>query len=154
MAKQVILTSEGLKRLEEELDNLKTVRRKENTEAIKRALSFGDLSENSEYDEAKNEQAEIEARIIEMLKNAKVIDESAVGTDVITVGSRVKLLDTESNDTDEYLIVGSTEADPMKGRISDESPVGSAVLGHKIDDIVYVDAPMGKIEYKIVSISK
>ncbi len=157
MAKQVILTSEGLKKLEEELDNLKTVRRKENTEAIKRALSFGDLSENSEYDEAKNEQAEIEARIVEiegMLKNAKVIDESAVGTDVITVGSRVKILDTESGDTDEYLIVGSTEADPMKGRISDESPVGTAVIGHKIDDIVYVDAPMGKIEYKIVSISK
>ena len=89
-----------------------------------------------------------------MLKNAKVIDESAVGTDVITVGSRVKILDTESGDTDEYLIVGSTEADPMKGRISDESPVGTAVIGHKIDDIVYVDAPMGKIEYKIVSISK
>ncbi len=157
MAKQIILTSEGLQLLQDELENLKTVRRKENTEAIKRSLSFGDLSENSEYDEAKNEQAEIEARIVEiegMLKNVKIIDEESIGTDVITVGSKVKVLDAESGDTDEYLIIGSTEADPTRGRISDESPVGAALLGHKTDDVVYVDAPMGKIEYKVISISK
>ena len=134
MAKKVLLTVEGLKKLQDELDNLKTVRRKENTAALKMAKSFGDLSENSEYDEAKNEQAEIEARIIEienMLKNAEVIDESEVATDVVSVGSKVTIKDIESGETEEYLIVGSTEADPLKGKISDESPVGSALLGHK-----------------------
>lgn len=157
MAKQVLLTSEGLKKLQDELENLKTVRRKENTAAIKRALSFGDLSENSEYDEAKNEQAEIEARIVEienMLNNAKVIDEDNIATDVVSIGSKVKLEDMEDSSTEEYYIVGSTEADPMKGKISDESPVGAALLGHKIDEIVIVEAPGGKLEYKIVNISK
>ncbi len=157
MAKQVILTSEGLKKLQDELENLKTVRRKENTAAIKRALSFGDLSENSEYDEAKNEQAEIEARIVEietMLNNANVIDTESIGTDVVSLGSKVKVKDVSDGEEEEYSIVGSTEADPMKGKISDESPVGNALLGHKIGETVTVEAPMGKIEYEIINISK
>ena len=157
MAKQILLTSEGLQKLQDELENLKTVRRKENTAAIKRALSFGDLSENSEYDEAKNEQAEIEARIVEienMLNNAKVIDEDSIATDVVSVGSKVKVKDMEDGTIEEYSIVGSTEADPMNGKISDESPVGNALLGHKVGEKVIVEAPMGKLEYEIVEISK
>lgn len=157
MAKQVLLTSEGLKKLQDELENLKTVRRKENTAAIKMARSFGDLSENSEYDEARNEQAEIESRIVEienMLNNAKVIDEDNIDTDVVSVGSKVTVMDMEDKEEEEYLIVGSTEADPMNGKISDESPVGSALLGHKIDEVVIVEAPLGKMEYKIVKISR
>ena len=157
MAKKVLLTSEGLKKLQDELDNLKTVRRKENTAALKMAKSFGDLSENSEYDEAKNEQAEIEARIVEienMLKNAEVIDETEVATDVVSVGSKVTVKDMLDGETSEYLIVGSTEADPLKGKISDESPVGAALLGHKKGEKISVEAPMGVIEYKIVKISK
>lgn len=157
MAKKVLLTSEGLKKLQDELDNLKNVRRKENTAALKIAKSFGDLSENSEYDEAKNEQAEIEARISEienMLKNAEIIDESEIATDVVSIGSKVTVKDVEDGEICEYLIVGSTEADPIKGKISDESPVGSALLGHKISEIVSVEAPMGVLEYEIVNISK
>ena len=157
MAKQVLLTSEGLKKLQDELDNLKTVRRKENTAAIKMARSFGDLSENSEYDEARNEQAEIEARIVEietMLNNAKVIDEDNIDTDVVSVGSKVTVMDMEDKEEEEYLIVGSTEADPMNGKISDESPVGSALLGHRIDEVVTVEAPLGKMDYKILKISR
>jgi len=157
VAKQVLLTSEGLQKLQEELEYYKTVRRKENTAAIKRALSFGDLSENSEYDEAKNEQAEIEHRISEietMLNNAKVIDEENIDTDVVSIGSKVTVKDVEDDSTEEYLIVGSTEADPMNGKISDESPVGAALLGHREGETVIVEAPMGKIEYLVVSISK
>ena len=157
MAKQVLLTSEGLKKLQDELENLKTVRRKENTAAIKMARSFGDLSENSEYDEARNEQAEIESRIVEienMLNNAKVIDEDNIDTDVVSVGSKVTVMDMEDKEEEEYLIVGSTEADPMNGKISDESPVGSALLGHKIDEVVTVEAPLGKMEYKIIKIAR
>lgn len=157
MAKKVLLTSEGLKKLQDELDNLKNVRRKENTAALKIAKSFGDLSENSEYDEAKNEQAEIEARISEienMLKNAEIIDEDGVATDVASIGSKVSVKDLDDGEVTEYLIVGSTEADPMKGKISDESPVGSALLGHKVGEVVAVEAPMGVLEYEIVNISK
>ena len=157
MAKKVLLTSEGLKKLQDELDNLKNVRRKENTAALKIAKSFGDLSENSEYDEAKNEQAEIEARIAEienMLKNAEIIDESDIATDVVSIGSKVTVKDIDDGEICEYLIVGSTEADPMKGKISDESPVGTALLGHKIGEVVSVEAPMGVLEYEIVNISK
>lgn len=156
-AKQVLLTSEGLQKLQDELENLKTVRRKENTAAIKRALSFGDLSENSEYDEAKNEQAEIEARIVEIeniLNNAKVIDEDNIATDVVSVGAKVKVKVCVDGSEEEYSIVGSTEADPMEGKISDESPVGNALLGHKLGEIVTVEAPMGRIEYEIIGISR
>ena len=157
MAKKVLLTNEGLTKLQDELDNLKNVRRKENTAALKVAKSFGDLSENSEYDEAKNEQAEIEARIAEienMLKNAEIIDEDTVTTDVVSVGIKVKVNDLEDKEEAEYFIVGSTEADPMKGKISDESPLGMALLGHKVGDVVVVEAPMGKLEYEILEISK
>ena len=157
MAKRVLLTSEGLKKLQDELDNLKNVRRKENTAALKIAKSFGDLSENSEYDEAKNEQAEIEARISEienMLKNVEIIDEEGVATDVVSVGAKVSVKDLDDGEVSEYLLVGSTEADPMKGKISDESPLGTALLGHKEGEIVVVEAPMGKIEYLIMNISK
>lgn len=157
MAKRVLLTSEGLKKLQDELDNLKNVRRKENTEALKVAKSFGDLSENSEYDEAKNEQAEIEARISEienMLKNIEIIDEEGIATDVVSIGTKVSVKDLDDGEIMEYLIVGSTEADPMKGKISDESPVGTALLGHKIGEIVVVEAPMGKLEYEVLNISK
>ncbi len=157
MSKKVLLTNEGLQKLQDELDNLKNVRRKENTEALKVAKSFGDLSENSEYDEAKNEQAEIEARIAEienMLKNVEIIDEEGIGTDVVSAGTKVNVKDLDDGEVAEYLIVGSTEADPMKGKISDESPLGSALLGHKEGDVVVVEAPMGKIEYEVISISK
>ncbi len=157
MAKKVLLTSEGLTKLQEELDNLKNVRRKENTEALKIAKSFGDLSENSEYDEAKNEQAEIEARISEienMLKNVEIIDEDGIGTDVVSVGAKVSVKDLDDGEVSEYLLVGSTEADPMKGKISDESPLGTALIGHKEGETVIVEAPMGKLEYEILKISK
>ena len=157
MAKKVLLTNEGLQRLQDELDNLKNVRRKENTAALKVAKSFGDLSENSEYDEAKNEQAKLEARIAEienMLKNVEIIDEDGIDTGVVSVGAKVNVKDVDDGEEAEYLIVGSTEADPMKGKISDESPLGSALLGHKIGEIIVVEAPMGKIEYEILNISK
>lgn len=157
MAKKVLLTNEGLIKLQDELDNLKNVRRKENTAALKVAKSFGDLSENSEYDEAKNEQAEIEARISEienMLKNAEIIDEDDIDTEVVSIGAKISVKDIDDGEICEYLIVGSTEADPLKGKISDESPLGIALLGHKVGEVVVVEAPMGKLEYEITNISK
>ena len=157
MEKQIVLTEEGLKNLEKELENLKIVRRKEVAEKIKVALSFGDLSENSEYDEAKNEQAIMEARILEiesMLKNVKIIDETDISTDKVHVGSKVKLKDIEYDETVEYKIVGSSEADPREGRISDESPVGEALIGHKKGQTVKVKTPSGVLKYKILEISK
>lgn len=157
LAKQITLTDEGLKKLEAELENLKTVKRKEIAEKIKVALSFGDLSENSEYDEAKNEQAFIEARIAEieaMLKIVKVLDESELSTEHVAVGSKVRLKDMEFGDEEEYQIVGSTEADPNAGRISDESPIGKAILGHKVGDIVEVEVPDGMISFEVLEISK
>lgn len=156
--KQVILTSEGLKNLEDELENLKTVRRKEVSEKIKQALAFGDLSENSEYDEAKNEQAQVELRIIQvenMLKNVKIIDENEIDTDVVSIGSKVLVHDVEFDEDVEYTIVGSTEADPVKSKISDESPVGKALLGAKVGETVSAAVPSGAIlEFKILEISK
>ena len=128
MNKQVLLTEDGLKALEDELEELKTVKRREIAENIKVALSFGDLSENSEYDEAKNDQAMVEARIASienMLKNVKIIDEQELSTDIINVGAKVRLYDVEFDETCEYRIVGSNEANPDIGRISDESPVGT-----------------------------
>lgn len=156
--KQVILTGEGLKKLEDELENLKTVRRKEVSEKIKQALAFGDLSENSEYDEAKNEQAQVELRIIQvenMLKNVKIIDESEIDTDVVSIGSKVLVHDVEFDEEVEYTIVGSTEADPVKSKISDESPVGKALLGAKVGETVSATVPSGAVlEFKILEISK
>lgn len=157
MAKQIILTDEGLQKLEQELEYLKTVRRKEIAEKIKVALSFGDLSENSEYDEAKNDQAMAEARIADiesMLKNVKVIDEEELSTEVIHVGSKIKVNDVEFDEVCEYQIVGSSEADPSNGRISDESPVGKGLLGHRVGERVNVETPAGIMVYEILEISK
>ncbi|HOQ36525.1 MAG TPA: transcription elongation factor GreA [Acetivibrio sp.] len=155
--KEVVLTYEGLQKLEQELENLKTVRRREVAERIKQALSFGDLSENSEYDEAKNEQAYVEGRIVQlenMLKNAKVIDEDEVKTDAVSIGSKVKVFDLEFDEEVEYHIVGSTEADPSKYKISYESPVGKALIGKKKGTMVEVEVPDGVIKFKILEINK
>jgi transcription elongation factor GreA len=156
-AKEIVLTYEGLKKLEEELTHLKSVKRLEIAERIKQALSFGDISENSEYDEAKNEQAAVEGRIVQletMLKNAKVIDEDEVSTDSVSLGSKVKLYDEEFQEEVIYSIVGSTEADPTKYKISNESPVGSALMGKKVGSEVEVAAPDGVIRFKILEITK
>ncbi|MEE1042460.1 MAG: transcription elongation factor GreA [Clostridia bacterium] len=155
--KQVILTSEGLEKLEKELEYLKTVKRQEVAAEIKVALGYGDLSENSEYDEAKNKQAQMEIRIVEietMLKNAKVIDEAEISTDTVSLGCTVTVYDVEFDEEIQYSIVGSTEADPSNGKISDESPVGSALLGKKVGDVVDAPVPAGTIELKIVAINK
>ena len=157
MSKQVILTEEGLRNLENELENLKTVKRKEVAEKIKVALSFGDLSENSEYVEAKNEQAIIEARILEiesMLKDVKIIDEHELSTELVNVGSKVKVEDMEYSEVIDYKIVGPSEADPREGKISDESPVGAALIGHEAGEIVKVETPGGICTYKIIEIYK
>lgn len=156
-AKQVILTSEGLEKLEKELEYLKTVKRQEVAAEIKVALGYGDLSENSEYDEAKNKQAQMEIRIVEietMLKNAKIIDESDISTETVSLGCTVKVHDIEFDEDIEYNIVGSTEADPSNGKISDESPVGAALLGKAVGDDVEVPAPAGTIMLKILEINK
>jgi len=155
--KQILLTDEGLRKLEEELEYLKTQKRKEVAEKIKHARGFGDLSENSEYDEAKDEQAKVELRIVEiekMLKNAKVIDDSEINLDVVSVGTKLKIYDHEYEEELEYSIVGSTEADPTKGKISDESPIGKALLGKKTGDIVDVETPGGIIKIEILAIGK
>lgn len=155
--KKNIMTYEGIKKLEEELEYLKTVRRKEITEKIKVALGYGDLSENSEYDEAKNDQAFNEGRIIQlenMLKNAVVVDESEIPTDKVSVGSIVKVMDYDFDEEVEYAIVGSAEADPMNFKISNESPVGSALLGKKIGDVVEVTVPSGVSKFEILEIRR
>lgn len=157
MPKQVVLTDDGLKKLEAELEMLKTEKRKEIADKIKVALSFGDLSENSEYDEAKNEQAMVEARIAQieaMLKNVKLIDDDEISTDTVVLGSKVKVFDVEFNEETIYAIVGSTEADPDQNKISDESPVGKALLGHAVGETVQVETPGGTIELKILEITK
>lgn len=153
--KEVILTKEGLQKLEEELNLLRTTRRKEIAEKIKIARGFGDLSENAEYDEAKTEQAQNEDRIMKlenMLRNAQTIDESAISKDKVSIGSKVKILDIEFNEELEYTIVGSAEADPIKGLISNVSPVGSALIGKKAGETVPVNAPGGVVEYKILEL--
>ena len=157
MAKQNLLTDEGLKSYEQQLEYLKTVKRKEVAEKIKVALSFGDLSENSEYDEAKNDQAILEARITqieEILQNAKIIDESELSNELIHIGSKVRLRDCEFDEEAVYQIIGSNEADPFEGKLSDESPVGSALLGHRVGDTVDVDTPDGTIKFIVLEISK
>ncbi|AKN33017.1 transcription elongation factor GreA [Clostridium carboxidivorans P7] len=155
--KKYIMTYEGVKKLESELEYLKTVKRKEITEKIKVALSFGDLSENSEYDEAKNEQAFVEGRIIQlenMLKNATIVDESEIPLDVVSVGSIVKVKDYDFDEEVEYNIVGSAEADPMNNKISNESPVGRGLVGKKIGDIIEVQVPDGVSKYEILGIRR
>ena len=155
--RETVLTPEGVSKLEQELQHLKTVRRREVAARIKQAIAFGDLSENSEYDEAKNEQAFIEGRIVtleNMLKNAKIIDEEDISTDVVSVGSTVKLLDIEFNDVIEYTIVGSAEANPAKNKISNESPVGRALIGKAKGSEVEVSVPDGVIKFRVLEINK
>lgn len=150
-----VLTSEGLEKLKQELEELKTVKRKDVAAKIKVALSFGDLSENSEYDEAKNEQAMVEARIVQleaMLKDVSVVDESELDNKKIRIGSRISIKDIEMDEILEYQIVGSTEANPADGKISDESPFGKALLGSSPGQIVDVEAPAGIIKIEILSI--
>ena len=157
LAKAIKVTDDGLKKLQEELEYLKTEGRKDIAEKIKVARGYGDLSENSEYDDAKNEQAKIEARIVEieaMLKNVEVIKDIKGAAKTVMVGVKVKVYDEEFDEEVEYHIVGSTEADPMNNKISDESPVGKALIGHKVNDTVIVEAPAGEIKLKIVGISK
>ena len=153
--KQIHVTEDGLKNLEQELDNLKTVKRKEIIETIKVALSFGDLSENSEYDDAKNEQAVLESRIEELentIKNCVILDKKHIKTDTVKVGLQIKLHNLTRNKKVEYTLVSMVEADAAAGKISDESPVGKALLGHKVGDEVTVSAPSGDVEYKILGI--
>ncbi|KJS15404.1 MAG: transcription elongation factor GreA [Peptococcaceae bacterium BRH_c4b] len=153
--KETILTLEGLKKLEEELEQYKTVKRREVAGRIKQAIEFGDISENSEYEDAKNEQAFIEGRILmleKMLRNAKIIDDENIGTEEVFVGSTVILKDLEYGDEVEYTIVGSIEADPDKNRISNESPVGKAILGKSKSSVVEVTVPAGVLKYQIMDI--
>lgn len=157
MDRDVVLTVNGLKKIEEELEQLKTVRRKEVAERIKQAIAFGDISENSEYDEAKNEQAQVEERILKlesMLKKARVIDEEDISIDVVSVGATVAVKDIEFDETVEYTIVGSAEADPYELKISNESPVGRALIGKKIGDIVEVQIPDGITKYEVLQIKR
>ena len=156
-AKKNILTYEGLTKYEEELQDLKVRRRKEVAQKIKEARELGDLSENAEYDAAKDEQRDIEARIEELekiLKNAEVVVEDEVDSSKINVGCKVKILDIEFNEEVEYKIVGSSEANSLKGMISNESPVGKALIGHKKGETVTVETQMGSIKYKILSIER
>ena len=155
--KEVILTQEGYNKLEEELNYLKTEKRSETAERIKVALGFGDLSENSEYDEAKNAQAENEVKIAELenkLRHAKIIDEKEIDTDTVQIGNTVKVLDIEFNEEIEYTIVGSTEVNLAENKISNESPLGVALLGSKKNKTVEVNAPAGIMKYKILNITK
>ncbi|CDZ74480.1 Transcription elongation factor GreA [Peptoniphilus sp. ING2-D1G] len=154
--KNVFFTAEGLEKIESEIEYLKTVRRKEVSERIKVALGYGDLSENSEYDEAKNEQAQVEERIAKlevMLRNAKVIDENKLNKEVVNIGSKVKIKNLIDGEEDEYSIVGSAEADPLEGKISNESPVGSKLIGLKIGDTVEIEVPDGMVKYEVMDIS-
>ena len=157
MAKKNILTYEGLQKLEEELQDLKVVKRREIAQKIKEAREQGDLSENAEYDAAKDEQRDIEARIEEIeliLKNAEVVVEDEVDLDKISVGCKVRILDIEFDEELEYKIVGSTEANSLKGTISNESPLGRALLGATIGDVVKVEAPVGELSYKVLEIQR
>ena len=155
--KKNLLTYAGLKQLEEELHDLKVVKRKEVAQKIKEAREQGDLSENAEYDAAKDEQRDIEARIEEIekiLKNAEVVVEDEVDLDKINIGCRVRILDLEYSEELEYKIVGSTEANSLKGKISNESPVGKALIGKKIGDVIEVETQVGVLEYKVLEIQR
>lgn len=153
--KEVILTIDGLRKLEEELEQLKSVQRREVAGRIKQAIEFGDISENSEYEDAKNEQAFIEGRILtleKMLRNAKLIDDENIGTDSVSIGSTVTIKDLEWGDEFDYTIVGSVEADPGANKISNESPVGKAILGREKGSVVEVTVPAGVLRYEIMDI--
>ena len=155
-AKQ-LYTETGYRKLTEELDYLKNTRRAEVKEAIAVARSFGDLSENAEYDAARNEQAQVEARILELeelISNATVVDESAIKHDTVNVGSQVKVLDIDFDEEIEYSLVGSNEANPLLGKISDQSPVGSALIGKKVGDEMTVDVPSGQHHLRVLEVSR
>ena len=157
MADEFLLTQAAVDELKAELKYLRTTRRNEVAEKIKEAKSFGDLSENSEYDEAKSEQAKLEAQITEMeytLQHVKIIDESALGTDTVHIGSYVKVFDSELNEEAKYQIVGFPQADPLDNKISDESPIGKGLLGHKVGDTVEIESPGGIFKLEIIEISK
>jgi len=154
--KEVFLTREGLEKLENELEESKIVKRKEVAERIRQALDFGDISENSEYDQAKNEQAKLEERIAKIesiLRNAKLIEDEEISTEIVGIGSKVTVLDVEYNEEMEYTIVGSAETNPSEGKISNESPVGKALLGSKAGQVVDVNVPDGILKYKIQTIA-
>ena len=155
MPKDVILTAEGYERLKEEIEHLQTVKRREVAERIKVAREFGDIQENAEYDDAKNEQALLEHRIAmleERLRNAHVIEAGDITTDVVSVGSMVRLRDVDAKKTFEYHIVGSAEANPAENKLSNESPVGKAIIGRKKGETVEVTAPRGALKFKILEI--
>ncbi|MBC8535487.1 transcription elongation factor GreA [Feifania hominis] len=155
MSKPIVITDEGLKKLEDELNELIVVKRKEIAEQIKQARDYGDLSENSEYDEAKNQQAVVEARIAQieqMLKNVKLVDKAELNTEKVNIGAKVKVYDEEFDEEITYELVGSTEADPRKNKITYESPVGKALMGHEVGETVDVVTPGGENKLKILEI--
>ena len=155
--KKMLYTQEGYDLLVKELNYLKNEKREEIKEAIAVARSFGDLSENAEYDEARNEQAKTEARIVELeelIENALIVDEAAIDASVANIGSTVKVLDMEENEEIEYSIVGSIEADPFENKISDQSPIGKALVGSRVGDVVSVEAPGGTISMKILEVGR
>lgn len=157
MTKKVLYTEEGFAKLKEEYDYLINVRRPEIKEALAVARSFGDLSENSEYDEAKDQQAKVETRIVELkslIENAEVVKESQMRSDVVSMGSAVKLLDIDAEEELNYVIVGSNEADPLSGKISDQSPIGTAIIGSKVGDEVTVVAPSFEYKVKILEVQR
>lgn len=154
--KEFFFTEEGLKKTEDELEHLKSVVRREVAEKIKIALGYGDLSENAEYDHAKNEQAKVEEKIAKlenMLRNAVLIEEEKVDKTLVNIGSVVKVKEVGTDDEEEYTIVGSAETDPLEGKISNESPMGSALLGKKVGDVAEVEVPDGTVSFEIVSIT-
>ena len=155
MAEEYLLTQEGYDKIVAEHEELVAVRRREVAEKMKEALSYGDISENAEYDAAKNEQADLEDRIHkleEMMRKAKIINESEVASDTVSVGKKVLVKSIDDGEEEEYTIVGATEADPFEGKISNESPVGSALIGRKIGETVEIEVPDGKVSYKIVDV--
>ncbi len=152
-----VITFDGLKKLKEELEYLKSIKRSEIAERIKQAREFGDISENAEFDEAKNEQARLESEIIRLegtLKNVRIIDEDDINTEIVKQGAKVRVIDIEFNEEIEYTLLGSPEVDLFRNRISVDSPLGAALMGRKVDDIIDVDAPAGILKYKILSIGK
>lgn len=157
MAEEMLLTKEGYEKIVAEHEELVTVRRKEIAERIKEAISYGDISENSEYDSAKNEQAELEERINKlenMMRKAKIIDESSMSSDRVGIGLKVKVEELESGEIMNFAIVGSTEADPFEGKISNESLVGAALLGKMVNEVAEVQVPDGIVSYKVIEITK
>jgi len=155
--KEVLISSDGLKKMEEDLEHLKTVRRKEVAARIKQAIEFGDISENSEYEDAKNEQAFIEGSILSLekqLRNVRIIDENDVQSDTVSVGSSVRVFNRRKNIEQEYTIVGSVETDPARLRISNESPIGKGLLGHVVGDVVEIEIPAGILVMEVLEISK